>query len=165
VPNLFGLVQGEANAIEPGKRPLSSMAPTIVTKDGRLFLVLGSPGGSRIISIVAETIVDIVDFAMKPQEAVDAPRVHHQWLPDEVYTEPFGLSPDTLAILKVDGYVVKEQSPWGAAELIMMAPAEGAGAAPASSGNDSASSGAVLGGRTYGANDARRPAGAAAAPQ
>ena len=165
VPNLFGLVQGEANAIQPGKRPLSSMSPTIVTKDGRLFLVLGSPGGSRIISIVAETIVNIVDFAMRPQEAVDAPRVHHQWLPDEVYTEPFGLSPDTLALLKTDGYVVKEQSPWGAAELIEVAPPTAATAGPASSGNDSASSGAVLSGRFYGANDARRPAGAAAAPQ
>ncbi len=163
VPNLFGLVQGEANAISPGKRPLSSMSPTIVLKDGRLFLVLGSPGGSRIISIVAETIVNIVDFGMSPQEAVDAPRVHHQWLPDEVYFEPFGLSPDTLAILKTEGYVLKEQSPWGAAELIVVAPAETT-AGPASSGNDSASSGAVLSGRLYGANDARRPAGAAAAP-
>ena len=164
VPNLFGLVQGEANAIRPGKRPLSSMSPTIVMKDGRVFLVLGSPGGSRIISIVAETIVNLIDFGMKPQEAVDAPRVHHQWLPDEVYYEPFGLSPDTLAILKGEGYVLKEQSPWGAAELIVVAPPEAAAGGPASSGNDSASSGAVLSGRLYGANDARRPAGAAAAP-
>ncbi len=165
VPNLFGLVQGEANAIQPGKRPLSSMSPTIVTKDDRLFLVLGSPGGSRIISIVAETISNIVDFGMKPQEAVDAPRIHHQWLPDEVYYEPFGLSPDTLAILKADGYVMKEQSPWGAAELIEAAPPTASAAGPANSGNDSASSGRVLPGRLYGANDARRPAGAAAAPQ
>ena len=160
VANLFGLVQGEANAIRPGKRPLSSMAPTIVTKDGRLFAVLGSPGGSRIVSIVAETIVNLVDFAMTPQEAVDAPRVHHQWLPDEVYAEPFALSPDTAAILRAEGYVVKEQSPWGAAELIVVAPHETA-SGPASSGNDSASSGRVLSGRLYGANDDRRPAGAA----
>jgi gamma-glutamyltranspeptidase/glutathione hydrolase len=165
VPNLFGLVQGEANAILPGKRPLSSMSPTIVTRDGRLFLVLGSPGGSRIISIVAETISNIVDFGMKPQEAVDAPRIHHQWLPDKVYHEPFGLSPDTLAILKADGYVLEEQSPWGAAELIVVAPPTPGATGPASSGNDAASSGRVLPGRLYGANDARRPAGAAAAPQ
>lgn len=162
VANLFGLVQGAANAIEPGKRPLSSMSPTIVTKDGRVFLVLGSPGGSRIISIVAETIINIVDFGMKPQEAVDAPRIHHQWLPDEVYFEPFGLSADTRAILTAKGYVLKEQSPWGAAELIEVAQPSASSAGPASSGNDSASSGAVLSGRLYGANDDRRPAGAAA---
>ena len=81
-PNLFGLVQGTANAIAPGKRPLSSMAPTLVSKDGKVFLVLGSPGGSRIITIAAETIMNIVDHGMEPQEAVDAPRIHHQWLPD-----------------------------------------------------------------------------------
>ncbi|MDK9696727.1 MAG: gamma-glutamyltransferase [Siculibacillus sp.] len=162
--NLFGLVQGEANAIRPGKRPLSSMSPTIVTKDGRLFLVLGSPGGSRIISTVAETIVDIVDFGMRPQEAADAPRIHHQWLPDKVYHEPFGLSADTQAILKGEGYVLEEQSPWGAVALIAVAPPEAPAAGPASSGNDAASSGALLSGRFYGAIDARRPAGAAASP-
>lgn len=161
VANLFGLVQGEANAIRPGKRPLSSMAPTIVLKDGRLFAVLGSPGGSRIISIVAETIVNLVDFAMSPQEAANAPRIHHQWLPDEVHAEPFALSPDTLAILRAEGYVVKEQSPWGAVELIVVAPPEPTTTAPATSGNDSASSGRVLSGKLYGANDDRRPAGAA----
>ncbi len=161
VPNLFGLFQGEANAIEPGKRPLSSMAPTIVEKDGRPWLVLGSPGGSRIITIVLETILNVVDFGMAPQQAVNAPRIHHQWLPDEVYVEPFALSADTRALLAADGYVLKDQSPWGAAELIEVAPAE-ATAGPASSGNDSASSGRLRPGRLYGANDDRRPAGAAA---
>ena len=97
VPNLFGLVQGEANAIAPGKRPLSSMAPTIVLHDGRVFLVLGSPGGSRIISIVLEIALNVIDYGMMPQQAVDAPRLHHQWLPDEVVAEPFALSPDTSA--------------------------------------------------------------------
>src|SRR6185312_3827416 len=81
VPNLFGLVQGEANAIAPGKRPLSSMAPTIVLHDGRVWLVLGSPGGSRIITTVLETAMNMIDYGMAPQEAVDAPRIHHQWLP------------------------------------------------------------------------------------
>jgi gamma-glutamyltranspeptidase/glutathione hydrolase len=99
VPNLFGLIQGQANSIAPGKRPLSSMSPSLVTKDGKIFLVLGSPGGSRIITIVIQTLMNIVDYGMAPQEAVDAPRIHHQWLPDEIFYEPFGLSPDTLKIL------------------------------------------------------------------
>jgi gamma-glutamyltranspeptidase/glutathione hydrolase len=160
VPNLFGLVQGEANAIRPGKRPLSSMTPTILETDGRLAMVVGSPGGSRIITIVLETILDLVDHGMRPQEAVDAPRIHHQWLPDEIVFEPFALSPDTIAILKGMGYRLTEQSPWGAAEAIVVGPAaESAGAA--SSGNDSAASGRLLPGRLYGASDDRRPAGAA----
>lgn len=78
--NLYGLVQGERNAIAPGKRPLSSMSPTIVTKNGKVFLVLGSPGGSRIISITLQTALNIIDHGMPPQEAVNAPRIHHQWL-------------------------------------------------------------------------------------
>ncbi|RVD63954.1 gamma-glutamyltransferase, partial [Mesorhizobium sp. M4A.F.Ca.ET.029.04.2.1] len=95
VPNLYGLVQGEANAIEPKKTPLSSMSPTVVTKDGKPFMVIGSPGGSRIITITLEAIVNVIDHGMNIQEAIDAPRIHHQWLPDTVYVEPFGLSPDT----------------------------------------------------------------------
>jgi gamma-glutamyltranspeptidase / glutathione hydrolase len=138
-PNLYGLVQGEANAIAPGKRPLSSMAPSLVEKDGRVLLVLGSPGGSRIITTVLETILDIVDYGMAPQEAVDAPRLHHQWLPDEVAYERSGLTPDTLAALTGMGYKLVEQRPWGAVELIAIA----------------------NGGRLYGASDPRRPAGAA----
>jgi gamma-glutamyltranspeptidase/glutathione hydrolase len=137
-PNLYGLVQGEANAIAPGKRPLSSMAPTLVEKDGRVFLVLGSPGGSRIITTVLETILNILDYGMAPQEAVGAPRFHHQWLPDEVAYERSGLTPDTIAALTAMGYELVEQRPWGAVELIEIA-----------------------NGRLFGVNDPRRPAGAA----
>ena len=137
-PNLYGLVQGEPNAIAPGKRPLSSMSPTLVEKDGRVVLVLGSPGGSRIITTVLETIMNIVDFGMAPQEAVDAPRLHHQWRPDEVYYERSGLPPETVKPLAEMGYKLVEQRPWGAVELIEIA-----------------------NGRLYGASDSRRPAGAA----
>ena len=98
VANLFGLVQGKTNAIAPGKRPLSSMSPTIVTKDGKTFMVLGSPGGSRIISIVAQVIMNVVDHGMDIQEAVNAPRIHHQWLPDQITAEPFALSADTCEV-------------------------------------------------------------------
>jgi gamma-glutamyltranspeptidase/glutathione hydrolase len=137
-PNLYGLVQGEANAIAPGKRPLSSMAPTLVKKDGRVFLVLGSPGGSRIITTVLETIINIVDYGMAPQAAVDAPRFHYQGLPDKVFFEPSGLSPDTIATLRGKGYNLVEQKPWGAVGLIE-----------------------ITDGRLWGANDPRRPNGAA----
>ena len=104
-PNMFGLVQGEANAIAPGKRPLSSMTPTIVLKDGRLFMTAGAPGGSRISTAVAQVILNVVDFGMNVQDAVDAPRVHHQWQPDKLSLER-GISPDTVALLKRRGYDV-----------------------------------------------------------
>ncbi|MDV5139434.1 gamma-glutamyltransferase [Chimaeribacter arupi] len=159
--NLYGLVQGSRNAIAPGKRPLSSMSPSLVTKDGKIFLVLGSPGGSRIISITLQAAINIIDYGMAPQEAVDAPRIHHQWLPDEVYYEQRGLSADTLALLAQRGYKMVEQTPWGAAELIMVGLPGAAGVTPANSGNDSAVSGKVREGYLYGANDVRRPAGAA----
>ncbi|PLR38038.1 gamma-glutamyltransferase [Chimaeribacter arupi] len=159
--NLYGLVQGSRNAIAPGKRPLSSMSPSLVTKDGKIFLVLGSPGGSRIISITLQAAINIIDYGMAPQEAVDAPRIHHQWLPDEVYYEQRGLSADTLALLAQRGYKMVEQTPWGAAELIMVGLPGAAGVIPANSGNDSAVSGKVREGYLYGANDVRRPAGAA----
>jgi gamma-glutamyltranspeptidase/glutathione hydrolase len=161
VQNLFGLVQGATNSIAPGKRPLSSMAPTLVTKDGKTYMVLGSPGGSRIITITLETALNVIDYGMAPQEAVDAPRIHHQWLPDEVYYETRGLSPDTLKILNGMGYKMKEQTPWGAAELIMIGLPGAAGVSGASSGNDAGVSGIVRPGLYYGANDTRRPAGAA----
>jgi gamma-glutamyltranspeptidase/glutathione hydrolase len=99
VPNLFGLVQGAANAIAPGKRPLSSMSPTIVSKDGKPVLVLGTPGGSRIITAVVQTIVHVVDYGMTVQEAVDAPRFHQQWLPEVTNVEDYTLSPDTRKLL------------------------------------------------------------------
>ncbi|OSN09370.1 gamma-glutamyltransferase [Lonsdalea britannica] len=159
--NLYGLVQGERNAIAPGKRPLSSMSPSLVTKDGKIFLVLGSPGGSRIISITLQTALNIIDFGMTPQEAVDAPRIHHQWLPDEVYYERRGLSADTLKLLAERGYKMIEQTPWGAAELIMVGLPGIQGVEPANSGNDSAVSDKVREGYLYGANDSRRPAGSA----
>lgn len=159
--NMYGLVQGTANSIAPGKRPLSSMSPSLVTKDGKIFLVLGSPGGSRIITITLETALNIIDFGMAPQEAVNAPRIHHQWLPDEVYYEQRGVSADTLKILSGMGYKMVEQTPWGAAELIMVGLPGAAGVSTASSGNDGAVSGKVREGYLYGANDVRRPAGSA----
>jgi gamma-glutamyltranspeptidase/glutathione hydrolase len=112
VANLYGLVQGEANAIAPGKTPLSSMSPTIVTKDGKLFMVIGSPGGARIITITLEAILNVIDHGMTISEAVDAPRIHHQWLPDKVVMEPFALSRDTQKILAEMGYDVGIDPNW-----------------------------------------------------
>ncbi|TIV56920.1 gamma-glutamyltransferase [Mesorhizobium sp.] len=121
VPNLYGLVQGEANAIQPKKTPLSSMSPTIVTKDGKPFMVIGSPGGSRIITITLEAIVNVIDHGMDIQQAIDAPRIHHQWLPDKVYVEPFGLSPDTEKLLAGMGYHLDlSDETWGRAAGILV---------------------------------------------
>ena len=108
-PNMFGLVQGEANAIEPGKRPLSAMSPTIVVRDGKPFMVLGAPGGPRITTAVLQVLLNVIDFHMNIQDAVDAPRFHHQWKPDKLYLEP-GISPDTVALLQARGHQV-EYSP------------------------------------------------------
>lgn len=105
-PNYYGLVQGEANAIAPRKRPLSSMTPTIVTKGGGLFLVLGSPGGPTIINTVLEVLVNVLDFGMNVQQATDWPRFHHQWLPDELRLER-GFSPDTVKLLEARGHPVR----------------------------------------------------------
>ena len=159
-PNMYGLVQGAANAIAPGKRPLSSMTPTIVMKDGKVAMVLGSPGGSRIITITLEAALNMIDYGMAPQEAVDAPRLHHQWLPDVLEAEPFALSPDTAALLRDMGYRIATQAPWGATELIAVGPQVQA-AGPTRSGNDPAMSGGMRPGLLYGANDSRRPAGSA----
>jgi gamma-glutamyltranspeptidase / glutathione hydrolase len=137
-PNLYGLVQGAANAIAPGKRPLSSMAPTLVEKDGRVVLVLGSPGGSRIITTLLETIMNIVDYDMAPQAAVAAPRFHYQGQPDTVFYERSALSPGTIAALAGMSYKLAERKPWGATELIE-----------------------ITNGRLWGVNDSRRPDGAA----
>ncbi|ESZ50001.1 gamma-glutamyltransferase [Mesorhizobium sp. RSR565B] len=121
VPNLYGLVQGEANAIQPKKTPLSSMSPTIVAKDGKPFMVIGSPGGSRIITITLEAIVNVIDHGMNIQEAIDASRIHHQWLPDTIYVEPFGLSPDTEKLLAGMGYHLDlADSTWGQAAGILV---------------------------------------------
>ena len=160
VSNLFGMVQGEANAIAPGKRPLSSMAPTVVLHDGRVFLVLGSAGGPRIITVILETALNILDYGMTPQEAVDAPRLHHQWLPDEILAERFALSADTQALLQDMGYLIREQTLWGSSELIEVGPPQ-TGRSAASSGTDAAASNRMRPGFFYGASDSRRPVGAA----
>ena len=158
--NLYGLVQGESNSIAPRKQPLSSMSPTLVTRDGQTFMVLGAAGGSRIITIALEIALNVIDHGMAPQEAVDAPRIHHQWLPDEIFYETRGLSADTLKALRAMGYTLSEQTPWGAAALIVIG-VPGAASGAASSGNDGAVSGKLLPGFHYGASDSRRPAGAA----
>ncbi len=106
-PNMFGLVQGEANSIAPNKRPLSSMTPTMLLKDGKLFMVVGAPGGSRIITGVMQVILNVVDFGMNAQEAIDFPRFHHQWKPDKLELEK-GISPDTAALLRGMGYDVNQ---------------------------------------------------------
>jgi len=139
VPNQFGLVQGSNNAIAPGKRPLSSMSPTIVLKDGKPFLILGSPGGSRIITATLEAAINVIDYGLSPQEAVDAPRIHYQGQPDSIFVEHGALSPETRAELERQRYRIDEQSPWCAVELIR-----------------------VEDGRFEGASDYRRPAGSAA---
>ena len=110
--NMYGLIQGEANAIAPRKTPLSSMTPTIVLKDGKPVLALGSPGGPTIINTVLEVIVNVIDFGMNVQDAVNWPRFHHQWLPDELRMEP-GYSPDTVALLEKRGYTVKRVNAQG----------------------------------------------------
>lgn len=108
--NLFGLVQGERNKVEGGKRPLSSMTPTIVLrKDGSFWFALGARGGPRIISAVMQTVMNVIDFGMDIQEAIDAPRVHHQWLPDELMYEPYGMSPDTISVLSAYGHKFSER--------------------------------------------------------
>jgi gamma-glutamyltranspeptidase / glutathione hydrolase len=116
-PNAYGLVGGAANAPGPRKRPLSSMAPTLVFRDGELELVTGSPGGSRIITIVTEIILDIVDFGMNIAEATEAVRIHHQWRPDELQVER-GLAPDTIRQLEALGHKVAVHDAWGSAQSI-----------------------------------------------
>lgn len=138
-PNAWGLVQGEANAIAPGKRPLSSMSPTIVTKDGKVVLVLGSPNGSRIISVTLQTALNVIDYGLPLQAAVDAKRIHHQWLPDVVFAEPGALSPETQRDLEAKGYAFQRLERFGASEAIAV-------------GAD---------GLIAGAHDPRSPAGAA----
>ena len=127
VPNLYGLVQGENNKIEPGKRPLSSMAPTIVVRDGKPWMILGTPGGSRIITAVTLTMLNVIDYGMDLQEAVDAPRIHQQWLPEETFVEARALSPDTRAILESMGHKLTVPQPENhVAAILIGAPALGA---------------------------------------
>jgi gamma-glutamyltranspeptidase/glutathione hydrolase len=125
VPNMYGLIQGPANAVGPKKRPLSAMTPTIVLKDGRLLMVLGSPGGPTIITTVANILMGVVDYGMNIQEAVNAPRFHHQWLPDQIRIERIGFSPDTIKLLEGKGHAIKTGGYWGDAECIMIDPKTG----------------------------------------
>ena len=119
-PNLYGLVGGKANAIEPSKRMLSSMTPSILEKDGKLFMVVGTPGGSTIITSVFQAILNVVDFGMTMQEAVAAPRFHHQWLPDQIDYEPSAISENVRESLKQKGYTLKERKPYGRVEGILV---------------------------------------------
>lgn len=121
VPNVYGLVGGDANAVGPKKRPLSSMSPTIVVKDDKTWLVTGSPGGSRIITTVLQMVVNTVDFGMNVAEATNAPRFHHQWLPDELRVEK-GFSPDTLKLLEGKGQKVVLKEAMGSTQSIMVGP-------------------------------------------
>ena len=121
VPNIYGLIQGPANAIGPGKRPLSAMTPTIVLKDGKLFLVLGSPGGPTIITTVANILMGVVDYGLDVQEAVNVPRFHHQWLPDVIGVED-RLSPDTMNLLRTKGHTLHVAHSWGDGECILVDP-------------------------------------------
>ena len=140
VPNMFGLVQGERNDIQPGKRPLSSMTPTIVLNHGKLAMVTGSPGGSRIITIALETVLNVFDFGMNVQQAVDAPRIHMQWLPDETQYEPHAFTAPVMNALRGEGYAFREVPFWGSAQAIVVDPKTG---------------------MLYGGTDRRHPAGAA----
>jgi gamma-glutamyltranspeptidase/glutathione hydrolase len=148
VPNLYGLVQGQANAIAPGKRPLSSMSPTIVSKDGKPVLVLGTPGGSRIITAVVHTLINVIDFGMNVQEAVDAPRFHQQWLPEATNVENFALSPDTRKLLEAMGHKFAGPQPANHLAAILVG-------APSLGGKPVGRS------RFHGANDPRRNSGLA----
>ncbi|MBV7479283.1 gamma-glutamyltransferase [Pseudomonas sp. PDM31] len=146
VPNMYGLVQGEANAIAPGKAPLSSMSPTIVTKDGKVVMVVGTPGGSRIITATLLTMLNVIDYGMNIQEAVDAPRFHQQWLPEETNLELFTTSPDTVKLLESWGH--KFAGPQDANHLAAILVG-----APSLEGKP------VGKNRFYGANDPRRNTG------
>lgn len=148
-PNAFGLLQGEKNTIAPGKRPLSSMSPTIVLRDGKLFMVLGTPGGSRIITTMVQTLVNVIDYGMNIQEAVDAPRFHEQWMPDVTYLEKFSISPDVRDKLIGMGQRFADTRNYGHVTAIIVG-------APSLNGKP------VGDNKYYGANDPRGNTGLAA---
>jgi gamma-glutamyltranspeptidase / glutathione hydrolase len=148
LPNLYGLVQGSANAIAPAKRPLSSMSPTLLTRDGKPVFVVGTPGGSMIITTVLHSILNVVDYGMDVQEAVDAPRFHQQWLPDVTRLEPFAISPDTRRLLAEMGHPMEDAQPINQLEAIIVG-------APSLGGRP------VGANRFYGANDPRHNTGLA----
>lgn len=120
VPNQFGLIGSKANSIEPHKRMLSSMTPTIILKDGKPYMIIGSPGGATIITQVLQTIQNVINFGMNIYDAIDAPRIHHQWLPDEIYHEPFGMSPDTKERLLEKGHKFGTERSLGRMEGIII---------------------------------------------
>ncbi len=148
VPNMYGLVQGQTNSIAPGKRPLSSMSPTIVSKDGKPVMVLGTPGGSRIITAVTHAILNVIDYGMNVQEAVDAPRFHQQWLPDLTNVDVFGVSPDTRKLLIDMGHNLGAPQPANHLAAILVG-------APSLGGKPHGNN------QFYGANDPRRNTGLA----
>jgi gamma-glutamyltranspeptidase/glutathione hydrolase len=133
VPNFYGLIQGEANAVAGGKRPLSSMTPTIVLREGKVFMVIGSPGGPKIINVVLQVILNVVDHGMNIQQAIEMPRVHHQWMPDALRYEPFAIAPDVMRELEARGHVLKpfvedrprDRAYWGDAAGILVDPGTG----------------------------------------
>jgi gamma-glutamyltranspeptidase/glutathione hydrolase len=149
VPNLYGLVQGQANSIAPGKRPLSSMSPTIVSREGRPIMVIGAAGGSRIITVVALCIMNVIDYGMNIQDAIDAPRFHQQWFPETTSVENLALSTETRKVLVGMGHKLSDSQPGGRAAGILVG-APSLGAAP--HGSD----------RFYGAIDSRSGTGLAA---
>ncbi|HJR13961.1 MAG TPA: gamma-glutamyltransferase [Rhodanobacteraceae bacterium] len=125
VPNQFGLMQGLANQIEPGKRPLSSMSPTIVLRDGKLFMVTGSPGGSTIISTTMESILNVVEYGVDVKQAIDAPRIHVQWWPDEIFAEPGAFTPTVQSALEAMGYKIRDVHSMGDIAAIVVNPETG----------------------------------------
>ena len=162
-PNMFGLVQGAANAVGPGKTPLSSMSPTIVARDGKPVLVVGSPVGPHIITTVLNIVLNLIEYDMTVQEAVNAPRLHHQWLPDILFAERFALSPDTTRMLEARGHKMIEGEPWGIAEAILIG-APRLGLAPVADAAQALTLGktVVTGDTLFGAHDPRGDAGSAA---
>ena len=121
-PNAYGLVGGAANAIAPGKRMLSSMTPAILTRGNKLALVVGTPGGSTIITSVLQSILGIVDYGLNAQQVVTAPRLHHQWLPDQLDVEAAALLPAAQDSLRARGYQLNPRNPWGRVEVIRVRP-------------------------------------------
>ena len=134
-PNMYGLIQGPNNAIAPGKRPLSAMTPTIVLKDGKVRMVLGSPGGPRITTTVLNIFLSVAEGGLNIQQAVDAPRFHHQYLPDTLYVEA-GFPPETAAKLKAEGYTLREGGHWSDGECIAVDPANGSKTGKLEGGQD-----------------------------
>ncbi|GBQ10429.1 gamma-glutamyltranspeptidase [Swaminathania salitolerans LMG 21291] len=118
-PNMFGIVGSRANAIAPGKTPLSSMAPTVVSHDGKPFMVIGSPGGSRIPTIILSVVLGVIDGGLDIQQAIDLPRIHEQWQPSAIELEPRALTPDVMQQLQIEGYALSPHKPWGIAEGIL----------------------------------------------